>query len=365
MSRIRKLFSVLMFVLLFLLFSVPTAASNEECDGYWQDFLENVPEDALQGGEEELSGIGIDTLLGELFSALGGGFGEAVPLLLLLFGTAVLMTASEAASPFECKAFSAQISAGVVSVCSLFIFGKLMPLIISAKESLEELSVFFSGLVPVMSGILLAGGNAASSASQAMNMNITLAVVSLALSKLLLPICFTLFSLALVGSFDGGHISSIARSVKSLFMWILGIGTAVIIAAVSMQSVISGAQDSAYLRAAKYAASGMIPIVGSTVSSALSTLAGGLSYVKSTVGVSAVFVVAVMSLAPLIKLLLSRFAFSVSISFLEFVGAQTGAKVFSAFRAALDALIALYAAVSVVYIAELVVFLKSGVDVFG
>jgi stage III sporulation protein AE len=163
----------------------------------------------------------------------------------------------------------------------------------------------------------------------------------------------------------GGTVSGVAKNIKGLFNWILGIGTTVLLAAVSMQSIIAGAQDTAYLRAAKYAASGMIPLVGSTVSGALGTLAGGLSYVKSAVGVSAVMMIVTLALAPLVTLLLYRLAFSLSISFLEFMDAKGGVRSFSAFRSALDALIAVYSLSAVVYVSEIVVFMKSGVSVFG
>ncbi len=359
----KLLFTFVLFFAMLSLLSVDASAyANDESD-ILEDFYDTVPSDIINGGE--LSDIGIDSLFGELFTAVTEGLGAAFPLFGILFGTALLMALAESGGFIGSGGLSRQVSAGVGAVCSLFIFARVMPILKAAEGSLEELSVFFSGLVPIMSGILLSSGNVASSASQATNMSITLSLISLALSKLLMPLCFALFALALLGSLDGGGISSLAKSIKGMFMWAIGIGTTVIIAAMSMQSVISGAQDSAYLRAAKYAASGMIPIVGSAVSSALSTLAGGLSYVKSTVGISAVFVIAVMSLAPLVKLLISRFAFSVSISFLEFVSAPTAAKIYSAFRASLDALTALYASVSVLYIAELVIFLKSGVEVFG
>ncbi len=359
----RLVLGALILLIMLALITVPSSAYDGE--DYKEDFFETVPDGFFEGGEDELSKIGIDSLFSELFTALSAGLGEAFPLFAMLLGLSFLMALTESASPFDTPALSPQVTAGVGAVCSLFIFGRIVPIITSTEASLEELSLFFSGLVPIMSGILLSGGNAASSASQALNMNITLSIVSLALSKLLMPLCFALFALALIGGFDSGGISSLAKSIKGLFMWLLGIGEAVIIAAVSMQSVISGAQDSAYLRAAKYAASGMIPIVGSTVSSALATLAGGLSYVKSTVGAASVFIIAVMALSPLLKLLLSRLAFSLSISFLEFVSAPSAARLLSAFRAALDALTALYASVALIYITETLVFLKSGVDVFG
>lgn len=362
----RKIFKCV-FILSFLLvlFCVPSLAADSSED-YWQDFVELVPDGAAsENMEDVLSGAGVKSLLSELIAAFGEGSGEAISFFTLLIGVAVLIAVAEGCGSIEKNSLSQHSSAAVSIISAVLIFGRIGSVCFSVRESLESLSAFFSGLIPILTGILTAGGNVNTAASQALNMNITLGAVSYVSASLLIPLVFALFALALVSGMDGGAVSSVAKSIKGLFNWLLGIGTAVIIAAVSMQSIIAGAQDSAYLRAAKYAASGMIPVVGSTVSTALGTLVGGLSYVKSAVGVSAVMLIVTLALAPLVTLLLYRLAFSVSISFLEFMGAKGGVRSFSAFRSALDALIAVYALSAVVYISEIVVFMKSGVSVFG
>ena len=250
-------------------------------------------------------------------------------------------------------------------ITSLIIFYRIGGLCESVKESLVELSTFFTGLIPILTGILTAGGNVTSAASQALNMNITLSAVSYVATYLLIPLVLSLFALALASSVGGTTVSAVAKSVRGIFMWIMGIGTTVIIGAVSMQSLIAGAQDSAYLRAAKYAATGMIPVVGSTVSGALATLAGGLNYVKGAVGVSSVVVIVGLVLSPLMTMLLYRLSFSIGISFLEFTGSKTGKSVYTAFRSALDTLISVYVLSSVIYICEIVVFMRCGADVFN
>ena len=145
----------------------------------------------------------------------------------------------------------------------------------------------------------------------------------------------------------------------------MGIVSAVFIGITSLQTVISSASDGAYMRAAKYAASGMIPIVGSTVSASLGTLAGGLSFVKSSVGVSSVLVILGFAISPLALLLLYKAAFAISLIFLEFSSCTAGVRIFSAFSSALDTLISVYAVSVAVYLCEIFIFMKSGVNVFG
>lgn len=345
--------------------SVSVSAAESDENKFWEEYLEAVPEGSVGADTEDvISGVGIDSLLSELIHAVGVGAGSAASFLVMLLGVAVLIALSDTLGQ-DSGTLSSHASVGITVIAAVLIFGRLGEVIFSVSESLRELSVFFSAIIPVLSGILLAGGNVNSSAYQAFNMNVTLSAVSYISNTLLIPLVFAMFALALMASLEGGRISSVSKSLKGAFMWVMGIGTTVVIGAVTMQSIIAGAKDSAYLRAAKYAASGMIPVVGNVVSSALSTMAGGMIYVKSAVGVSAVMVIVGLALAPLITLLLYRFSLSLSISFLDFMGSSGGVRSFSAFRSALDCLISVYALSCVIYISEIVVFIKSGVNAFG
>lgn len=362
----KRAFFIFSVIVLFFCSAMPTfAASSEEVgDGYVSDFSDVLPDGIDISELEEGTFGGVGSFISILASALDAGGESAISFFTMLLGLAALMAVAESGSVADTPALSRHTSMGIAVISSLLIFGRLGPIALAIKESIRGMSVFFSALVPIFTGILSAGGNVSSATTQAFNMNISLALVSQISTAVLLPIAFSLFALALASGIDSS-LGGVAKSLRSLFNWILGIAGTVIIAATSMQSVIARAQDTAYLRAAKFAASGMIPVVGSTVSGALSTLAGGLSYAKSTVGIYSVAVLVMMSAAPLVSLLLHRVALNVSASFLEFVGVGGGVRVFSAFRAALDALISVYVIAVVVYILEIVVFLRCGVSVFG
>ena len=245
----------------------PATQTDSGADGYWQEYIDIAPEGTVsENPEEVIWGVGVESLLSELVGAFEDGLGEVASFFVMLLGISLIIATSESVTPIENNALARNSSAAISVISSVLIFGKIGSLCFSVRESLESLSAFFSGIIPILTGILTAGGNVNSSASQAFNMNVTLGAVSYLSAEILIPLVFALFALALAASMDGGAISSVAKGIKNIFMWLVGIGTAVIIGAVSMQSVITGAQDSAYLRAAKYAATGMIPVVGSTVS---------------------------------------------------------------------------------------------------
>lgn len=362
----KKLVAISLFLLLFSLFAVGASAKEEEI---LTDFYSVIPSEYAELKEQDrlISNIGFEAIVADILAAFSDTRGSTVSFFMLLFGFSVLIAV---ASEVNDLGISSKNSVGPVAeaaVCTLssaVIFSSLYGVTETVRGSLESICDFFGSLLPIVTAVCAASGEISSAAVQATNMNITLAIIGRVCVKGLLPLSFSLFSLALVSSLGGGGIASVAKGIKNIFMWGVGIVCTVASAAVAMQSVVASAADSASLRAARYAASGMIPIVGSTVASALGTLSGGLAFIKSTVGATSIAVILSLALAPLVSLLLYRLAFSICIIFLEFLDSSGGVRCFSAFRSALDAIISVYALSVLLCTVELVVFIKSGVSVF-
>ena len=361
MKKVRCV--IILFLLVFFLF--PTVAYAKDAEGLWQDFCELLPEGEIENGEKLTESVGPGSVFSLIFSKIGENSVSIIGFFSAVLGVTLLISLCESGAFFESKNLSPYMSAAVTTVAGVLIFSSVYPLILSIKESMEVASGFFSGLVPIVTGICASSGSIGSAGVHAANMNLILGLVSGVLSGLLLPIALLIFILALSDGLSAGQNASLAKGAKSTFLWALGIVTAIIMGGVSMQSIIASATDSAYMRAAKYASSGLIPIVGGTVSGALGTLVGGLSYVKDTVGVGAVAFIVGISIGPFVSLILYRLALSVSISFMDFVGISGGVRCFSAFRAALDAIIAVFITSVLIYVFELSVFVKCGVASFG
>lgn len=361
----KKVIALVFFLLLFSLFAVGASATEEEL---LTDFYSIIPDEYAQAGEDELiSNIGFEAIVGDISAALSDTRGTAVSFFMLLFGFAVLISVASGINELgiSMKNSTGQAAeAAVITLSSAVIFSSLYGVIDTVRQSLETLCDFFGSLLPIATAVLTASGAVSSAAVQATNMNITVAIIGRVCVGVLLPLSFLLFTLAMISSLGGGGIASVAKGIKGIFMWGVGIVCTVSSAAIAMQSVVASAADSASLRAARYAASGMIPIVGSTVSSALGTLCGGLAFVKSTIGATSIAVILSIVLVPLVSLLAYRLAFSLCIIFLEFLDSTGGVRCFSAFRSALDAIISVYALSVLLCTVELVVFIKGGVSVF-
>lgn len=355
----RKLFVLLTIIVILPVFSISVSA-EESVDGYISDF-ENILPDEFSGiiddTEKLIDGLGIESLLSDIAAALSGRQNAIAAFFLALVGMTVLLALP---LPFSERMVTA-VTTGVGVISAVMIFNYLSGIFYEIADTLSRVSEFFTTLIPIAVGVTSLGGGVATAGVQAVGMYTTVSLIGSAASGLLLPTAGFGFSMSLLSAFGNDGISSLTKGVKSLFMWFIGILTALIGGTLSLQTLISTAQDSAAMRAARYMASGLIPVVGSTVSGALSTLAAGISYSKGVIGAGAIFVIISIVLAPLVSLLAYRFALSLASILAEMLGACAASRIFTAFRFSLDSLTAVYALSSIIYILEIILFAKAGV----
>jgi stage III sporulation protein AE len=131
----------------------------------------------------------------------------------------------------------------------------------------------------------------------------------------------------------------------------------------SLQSTLSVSADSVAIRGARYAVSNAIPIVGGTVSGALGLVAGGIQYARGVVGAGAIAVVLSLILAPLVTLISYRLCLKLGVELCSCCSLDVCANLLTSFFGALDVLIATYSLTAVIYIVELLSFLKGGVGI--
>ena len=355
----RKLFILLTIIVILPLFTLSVSA-EDKVDEYIERFDKILP-DTLSGitqdADKLTEAVGIESIFADILSALSGGRSEAVGFFLSLVGITALLAMP---LPFG-ERISASVTTAVGVVGAVMIFSRLSGVFTEVSDSLSSVSNFFTELIPVAVGVTSLGGGVATAGVQAAGMYTTVSLVGRAASSLLLPMVGFGFAMSLLSAFGNEGVASLTKGIKSLFMWLIGIMTALIGGTLSLQTMISAAQDSAAMRAARYMASGLIPVVGSTVSGALSTLAAGVSYAKGVIGAGAIAAIISIIIAPLVSLLAFRLALSVATMLADAVGADVASGIFTAFRFSLDTLTAVYALSSIIYILEIILFAKVGV----
>jgi len=352
---IKKCLHLVLALAIILPLSSLSVLAEGEADELIDGYREIIPDGAFSETDPEkiVSSLGPDALLSELLSALSGSRGRIVSFFFLLLGASVLIAAAGMVS----GELAPLVRAAASTVGALAVFRELLPLISEIADSFSAISAFFSAAAPILISALAMGGGVLSSSAAGTGVAITLELSSLFSREVLLSLSASMFFSGIAAAFGGG-VRTVASGIRSAFSRGIGILSTVLLGLLSLQTLISAAGDNMALRAARYASVSTLPIVGSTVAGALSTLVGGLSYAKSVIGGSAVLIIALTALTPLVMLLMYKLCFFLAVSFLEFCSADEGAACIRALGGALDSLIAVYVTTAVVYILELVLLLR-------
>ena len=332
---------------------------DEKTECVLDSFKDILPDgfSELYDPDESAYSLGIDFLLEGFIREVRGEMGEVAIFLLSLLGLAMMMALSSIAH-WEVAGCT---RAAVCTVCASVILDRIFALSEVIGESLSEINTFFAALIPIVASVNALGVSAGAATTQAAGMSITLRIYSFFSGNFLFSFVGIMLIIAALGAMDPSTFGKIASSVRKTFMIFMGLLTTCIGATFSLQSLIVSSTDSTALRGARYAVSGMIPIVGGTISSALGTLIGAVSYLKGAIGGGAIAAIIALALAPLVTLILYRTCFSIAIFFLGVCGADYSEGILSSFAFAIDALIAVYTLTVTIYVAQLVAFVKGGV----
>lgn len=353
-----RIFAVVIALGLFL---TPVTASASEPEDYIEDFEDALPDDmkgTLGDSEAILDGASFKTVLTEIYAVLRRNGRDLISFLLTLLSLAALISLVEIS---DSRLRSAAVTASSV-ISAICIFERLSPIVSAVTSSLAEAGGFFSRLIPVFSAITVASGGVSTATVGATGMSLTLGIIG-AFSSSILP--YAISMMLLLGMLPDGQgiTGGVLRAIKGFFGWGVGVICFLLGATMSLQTVIATASDSMLIRSARFTLSSAIPIVGGAVSGALSTLVSGLSYAKGVVGGGSVVVMLGIMLSPIVLLLAYRLILSLSVNFLTFLGTGGGMRAFSAMLGALDSLIGVLVMSTIVYIFEIILFIKGGVAI--
>ena len=323
----------------------------------WQDFDKIYP-----GGAGELDSVmdklRADSFFGMLSDSLSAAIEGAVSVFCALFGICIITVALGYLSFDEKK--MRLIESSSLTVFSLLVFSFISPIITLMESSLSSLLDFTSSLAPILSSILLSLGCVNGAGTQALGMNVVTSLISLLSKSILLPLSFSVFAFAAASSVSEKGAPRIIKSIKTVFFSVFGILTTVLFSSLGLQNLVSSAADGLYIKTAKQAISGIVPVVGSTISASLSSFFGALSLLRGSVfGMSIVFILSLF-LPCFFSLLLIRVAFSLAESFMEFCESSGGVRLFSSFLLGIDTLLALYVLSFLSSFFGLFFFLKGG-----
>ena len=233
----------------------------------------------------------------------------------------------------------------------------------AAQNFLNDIQTYMLSMIPVMASLSTLSGNIASAAANSAGLFVILNVVGAISNGVILPvlqICFAL-SLAKCLTDNAGaiNLSGITSYVRSVLNWIFIFVMTLLVTIVLFQNIIASSADSVAMRTVKFTVSSFVPVVGGIIGDATGTILGSMQAVKSVTGVFGVLVIIITLLPPLISVILHKLLLKISGAFALILGLDKQAGFLNEMNSLLDMTLAVMVAVSVVFIFNITVFIRT------
>ena len=238
----------------------------------------------------------------------------------------------------------------------------LMPmknLLSFSGEVIKECSGFMLSFIPIYSSAITASGYVSSASGFRTLMLGASALISNIANNIIVPLICIYLALCVAGSFSSLDVESIAKSVKSFATWVLTLSVTVFSGIMGLGTIVSSSADGAFSKTAKFLIGGSIPIAGSVISDALSSLKGCISVTKNILGIYAIIVIAAIFIPPLISLICWRICLSLSAGINAVLGNKNLSGFISAASCVIGIMLALVSLTAVMFIFAITILLVS------
>ncbi|MDR2654634.1 MAG: stage III sporulation protein AE [Oscillospiraceae bacterium] len=155
-----------------------------------------------------------------------------------------------------------------------------------ALSALKNSSNFITAMIPVLTGIMTAGGHVVSGAGYNVAIYGLAQVIAALGSAVLGPLAGIYLAFSVVSSVSGElNLKNAAKGIKSALSWMLGICSTIFVSVLTAQTALAGTADSVIAKTGRFVVGSAVPIIGSSLSDALSAIQGCLGLLKNVVGV--------------------------------------------------------------------------------
>lgn len=248
--------------------------------------------------------------------------------------------------------------AGVLTI-SLLLFSGADTMIRLGSDTVTELSEYGKLLLPVMTGAMAASGAATSSAALYTATAIFDAILSTAVSKLLVPMVYFFLILSIAAS--ATH-EELVKKLRDLMKWAMSWGLKTILyiftGYIGITGVVSGSTDAAALKVTKLTVAGMVPMVGGILSDASEAVVVGAGVVKNGVGIYGLLALSAIWISPFLKLGIQYLLLKLTAAVCEAFGVKSATDLIGAFSSAMGILLGMTGSVCFLLLVSTVCFMR-------
>ncbi len=298
-------FSVI-FIVCFLSFSTSATETDEE---YYSEMLSSIVDSDTS---EKLEEIGLqDFSPDEIFSVSFNKIGEyfsaslrskTVGIISDFFRIFSILIIFISIKNFFCADNGMSLTImGVISVAllSVDISTDIIEVLISTMKTSGS---FMLSFIPIYTVLLSIGGNVSSAVSYNTITFSFAQIISMLINSYATDFTGIFISLSLAFSLNSTlNLNRFISSVNKLVSTVIGFLASGFAAMLSVRGVLSATIDSAASKSIKYLIGSLIPVVGSSISDAYSTVLGSINVIKSSIAVAGIIIMLVICVPPILE----------------------------------------------------------------
>lgn len=249
----------------------------------------------------------------------------------------------------------------VTAVSAAILVSPVIGVIGSAVEVMQNVAVFMTAFIPVFAAVVAANGQAVTGTAMSGLLLGATQVVEMVANYLIVPLMCGYLSLSIV-SVVSPLLSrfSLAEAVKKLSFWIMSLMTTLFLGVLSIQTAINASADSLALRTARFVIGTSVPVAGTVLSEALTTVTASLGVLKTTVAIYGVVACCAIFLPLLVELVLWRIALNLSSGICETLSQSNISKLIKCMDTAISVLCGIILLSMALFVISLCVVVSAG-----
>lgn len=172
------------------------------------------------------------------------------------------------------------------------------------NSGIESMNRFMVSYIPIYVSVLTAGGSPAGAGCYGGATLFLCEAMAVVTSQILIPFLSVVLAVTLVSAVNPQlKFAGIADSVKRLTTWGLSTVMTLFMGLLSIQGATGAAADNLAVRTLRFTAASFIPVIGNSISEALSAVRGSMGVIKASVGSIGIIIVFITAIKPIITIM--------------------------------------------------------------
>ena len=275
--------------------------------------LEGLQRAAEESGSTAQYGASLDEGLEALLDTgtreLGGAVRKAARSGALLLVILMFCALAESVGELGKGSVKAASLAGTLAVAAVAV-ADVNSLLGLGRGAMENMASFANVLLPAVAVVTACTGAVTGAAARQMAAALFSGLLANLISGLLVPLLYGYIAASVAQAALGREeLKRMADLLKWAVTTVLTIATIAFVSYLTASGVVAGTADAAAVKAAKFAISGAVPVVGGILSDAAETVLASAGVLRGTVGVFGMVTVLGLCLVPLLRLAVHYLAY--------------------------------------------------------